>query len=231
MLARATAMADPADRIDFLSARFLGLPYGASTLIGSPGVPEEFVVNLEAVDCFTYLDYVESMRLSRSFDEFTRTLRRVRYRSGVVAYGSRRHFFTDWIARRKVRDATRLIGREKVVVVLKSLNRKSDGSALLPDLPPVIRKVVFIPPAALDGRALDRLETGDYVGLYATDEGLDVSHVGIFIRRAQCLLLRHASSMERKVIDQDFISYVGNKPGIIVLRPQGYPPFCTSSAI
>jgi hypothetical protein len=54
-------------------------------------------------------------------------------------------------------------------------------------------------------------------------EGLDVSHVGIIIRDRDALLLRHASSDRRfrKVVDQDFQTYISGKPGLIVLRPIG----------
>ena len=148
------------------------MPYAASTLIGAPGTLEVFVVNLQAVDCFTYLDYVEAMRLSRSFCEFRRRLRMVRYRSGTIAYGARRHFFTDWTASRRVADVTRAIGREKAAAVLKTLNRKGDGGPMLPEVPQVSRKIAFIPARALDSRMLDRLETGDYIGIYAPRRGL-----------------------------------------------------------
>ena len=171
MLTRASGMSGLSARIDFISGRFLGLPYAASTLIGAPGTLEVFVVNLEEVDCFTYLDYVEAMRLSRSFSEFRRRLRIVRYRSGIVAYGSRRHFFTDWTASRRVADATRAIGREKAAVVKKTLNRKGDGGPILPEVPQVSRKVPFISARALDSRMLDMLETGDYIGIYAAERG------------------------------------------------------------
>jgi hypothetical protein len=207
-------------RIDFISGRFLGVPYGESTLIGSPDVPEVLVIDLQAVDCFTYLDYVESMRLSRTFSEFRRHLRRLRYKSGTIAYGARRHFFTDWAASVRVQDVTGAIGREKAAAVAKTLNRKADGGSILPGVPLVERKIVFIPTGRLDRPALDGLRTGDYIGIYAPAEGLDVSHVGICIRRENRILLRHASSTAQKVIDQDFEPYIEGKPGIVVLRPR-----------
>src|SRR5574341_555865 len=52
-------------RIDFLSEQFLNVDYKESTLIGNINIPEVFVVNLLGVDCFTYIDYVEAMRLSK----------------------------------------------------------------------------------------------------------------------------------------------------------------------
>jgi hypothetical protein len=221
MLAAASALPDPSARIDFISGRFLGVPYGKSTLIGSPWVPEVFVVDLQAVDCFTYLDYVESMRLSHTFYEFRRHLIWVRYRSGTVAYGERNHFFTDWAGSIRVEDVTGAIGREKATAVTKTLNRKSDGRSILPEIPPVERRIAFIPTGKLDEQTLDRLRTGDYIGIYAPADGLDVSHVGICIRHESRILLRHASATAQKVVDQDFNPYIAGKPGIVVLRPRG----------
>ncbi len=220
MLAAAAAIAGLPARIDFISGRFLGVPYGRSTLIGSPDVPEVLVVDLGAVDCFTYLDYVESMRSSRTLSEFRRTLKQVRYKSGTVAYGARNHFFTDWAASDRVEDVTGRIGREKASVVIKTLNRSGDGAPILPGIPAVERKIVFIPEGGLDGRTLDMIGTGDYIGIYAPAEGLDVSHVGIFIRRDARALLRHASSTANQVVDEDFGTYIEGKPGIVVLRPR-----------
>jgi hypothetical protein len=70
-----------------------------------------------------------------------------------------------------------------------------------------------------------RLSTGDYAGIYTEREGLDVSHVGIIIRRQGALFLRHASSVpdERAVIDQDLREYMKGRPGLIVLRSLDLP--------
>ena len=57
------------------------------------------------------------------------------------------------------------------------------------------------------------MRTGDYIGIYTPAEGLDVSHVGICIRRENRILLRHASSIAQKVIDQDFKPLYRRKAG------------------
>jgi len=81
-----------------VSALFLQVPYGADTLIGSAFVPEQLVVELTRVDCFTYADYVEALKRSSNRTEFLTQLAQVRYRGGDVAFTQRRHFFTDWAA-------------------------------------------------------------------------------------------------------------------------------------
>jgi len=86
------------------------------------------------------------------------------------------------------------------------------------------RIINYIPTKDLREVIVERLKTGDYVGIYANRPDLDVSHVGIIIRDGNKLLFRHASSQSqrRTVIDEDFMKYVSSKPGIIILRPK--PP-------
>lgn len=222
LLRQAASIEQAGERIAFLSARFLGTPYREDTLVGSVETDEVRVIDLAGMDCFTFLDYIEAMRLSRSFDEFGRLLMEIRYKSGVVGFRNRNHFFTDWIESndKYAEDVTQKVGLGGTVTVCKTLNLKKDGTLFVPGIDPVRRDIRFIPSAAADDEAIGRLETGDYIGIYSALPGLDVSHAGIFIRTAGRCVLRHASSMKgiRKVVDDDFIAYVRNKPGIIVLR-------------
>src|SRR4030043_2221250 len=99
-------------RIEFLSRQLIGLDYKESTLTGNINTPEVFVINLEGVDCFTFIDYIEAMRLSRSFSKFKVNLKKVRYKSGKVAFENRNHFFTDWREFNSdfIQDVTKKIG-------------------------------------------------------------------------------------------------------------------------
>lgn len=211
-------------RIEFLSAQFLGTQYKEDTLIGSKDITEELAINLEWVDCFTFLDYIEAMRLSKSLAEFKENLRRVRYRSGDISYENRNHFFTDWREFNSglVEDVTEKIGAGKSRHIRKTLNRRDDGTYFLPGIPCREREVVYIPSESVDDVVIERLKTGDYAGTYSEKEGLDVSHVGIIIKDGDITLLRHASSSanNRKVVDEDFREYIDDKPGILLLRPK-----------
>lgn len=225
LLAEAFAIGDAGQRIAFLSNTFLGAEYHESTLIGGDHSPEVFVINLQGVDCLTFIEYIEAMRLSKSFSEFRTNLRRVRYESGVVSFSKRNHFFTDWIENNAdfIRDVTGEVAARAIKRVRKTLNVQDDGSFLLPGIQPVEREIDYIPSHEIDDSALNSLKTGDYIGIYSNVHGLDVSHVGIAIRDGETVFLRHASSQEeyRRVIDQDLKEYILNKPGIIVLRPNG----------
>lgn len=210
-------------RIDFISEKFLDTPYKASTLTGDLNTPEVFTIDLEGMDCFTYIDYVEAMRLSESFPQFEQELKKIRYYDGKVDFQDRNHFFSDWAVYNKnvVRDVTREIGGEKTKEVSKSLNRKKDGTVFLPGIPVTQRTIHYIPSSEVDKTVTDKLSTGDYIGVYTDIEGLDVSHTGIIIKKEDGIFLRHASSRESntKVVDEDLTEYIHNKPGLVIYRP------------
>lgn len=205
-----------------ISAEFLGTPYGANTLIGSQDIAEQLVVDLEKVDCFTFADYVEALKLSKDREQFVAALTDVRYRDGVVSFATRKHFFTDWAAVTPAvaTDVTASLS-PNAVQAGKTLNQKDTGGQYLPGLPIVPRTVSYIPSDRVDGGVLSGLRTGDYIGSYAPDGGLDVTHVGIFIAGAGGPVVRNASSLNQnqKVVDSPFAEYVAMVPGIVVLRP------------
>jgi len=211
-------------RIEFLSAQFLGTQYKEDTLIGDKDITEELVINLEGVDCFTFLDYIEGMRISKSFSEFTSNLRKVRYQSKNISYEKRNHFFTDWREFNSdlVEDVTEKIGAGKSSHINKTLNQKDEAAYFLPGVPCREREVVYIPSESVDDAVNESLRTGDYAGIYSEKDGLDVSHAGIIIKKRDRTFLRHASSSakNRKVVDEDFREYIADKPGIVLLRPK-----------
>ncbi|MGO9379516.1 MAG: N-acetylmuramoyl-L-alanine amidase-like domain-containing protein [Dissulfurispiraceae bacterium] len=230
LLMKAASFADTGERIGFLSERFKGTPYVENTLIGSDDTNEVFVIDFEGVDCFTFIDYIEAMRLSSSFADFRECLKKIRYRSGSISFVNRNHFFNDWreFNGAFVEDVTDKVGLQDTRTIRKVLNQREDGSFIVPGIGPVERDVRFIASSSLDVQIISRIKTGDYIGIYSDRQGLDVSHVGIFIRQANVAFFRHASSIKevRKVVDQDFVEYVKKKPGIIILRPKEASKSC-----
>ena len=224
IMREASLIEDVGSRIEFLAGLFIGLEYKESTLLGNISTAEVFVINFSGVDCFTFIEYIEAMRLSDSFESFLRNLKQVRYRSGIVSFKNRKHFFTDWRehAPSYVDDFTAQIGGEKVKSIAKSMNLKENGTPLLPGLKSFHRTINYIPTEDVNSSVLQKLKTGDYAGIYSTMQGLDVSHVGIIIRGHDTFSLRHASSDRRfrKVVDQELHKYISGTPGLIILRPR-----------
>ena len=219
----ACRQSSPGVRADCLSEYFLGIPYRTNTLGGGPDQKEQLTVQLEAVDCFTLLDYVEALRRIDSYDTFAQALIDVRYRNHNVSWPTRRHFFSDWVDSPFIADVTIAVAGTAVRSVNKTLNLQANGENLLPSVP--IRETVlnYIPTEAITGEVVARLQAGDYVGIYSVKPWLDVSHVGLLVFRDGQPFLRHASSRPATpyVIDSPFLEYLQGKPGIIVLRPEG----------
>lgn len=207
--------------IDLLSSQFLGTPYGADMLVGSATRPEQLVIDFRRVDCFTYLDYVDALSRSTDRDQFVANLIAARYADGRVDFLQRKHFFTDWshTARIAATDITANLSTAAVTVA-KHLNAKADGGQYLSGLPVADRDITYIPSSAVDGDVVGQLRTGDYIGAYTDQPGLDVTHVGIFIITPAGPVFRNASSLaaNEKVVDSPFTDYVQSTPGIIVLR-------------
>ena len=210
----------PDAKIEFLSEKFLGTPYAGNTLGGASGETEQLTVDLSGVDCFTYIDYVESLRLSGSFGEFKEKLAKTRYKDGAVQWENRKHFFSDWVNGddQSARDVTREIGGAATATVAKELNRKTDDSYWLPGLATVERDINYVPSEKLSPLVLQEIKTGDYLGIYSDKDGLDVSHTGIAVRKDGVVYLRHASTVHEKVLDEELAAYMKNKPGLLIYR-------------
>ena len=207
--------------IESVSSAFLGTPYLANTLIGSTDTKEVLVANFNGVDCFTLIDYVKALLSANNKDEFLKNLVKTRYINGEVEFLSRKHFFSDWFARSPINaiDITKQISPD-AITVKKRLNFKAPDGEYIQGLGIVMRDISYIPGSAINQQIVSRLQTGDFVGVYSKLEGLDVTHVGIAIKRDGKLWFRNASSLSKnmKVVDSDFVEYMQSKPGIVVLR-------------
>jgi len=206
------------DRIAYISSQFLNTPYVSNTMQGSPDQKEELVINLDGMDCFTFLDYVEALRLSVDIDTFISNLKKVRYFDGEVSYNKRRHFFTDWVSgeNNTVKDITPDL--PGAIMVEKIINRQTDNASWLKNVPQTMRMVNYVPGNKVDKDFIKLLQNGDYIGIYTDSQGLDVTHTGIFIRNKDGEFLRNTSSKIMKVTDYKFREYVNEVKGIIVFR-------------
>ncbi|MNJ28767.1 hypothetical protein D3C77_233140 [compost metagenome] len=209
--------------VEEISSALMDTPYQADTLIGSVTVPEQLVVDLRHLDCFTFIDNVEALRRSSNNQEYIKQLIKVRYAQGKVDFSHRRHFFTDWAQDRdaQAQDVTSDLG-SVTKIVEKDLNIKADGTPFIPGLSGVSRRIAYIPGPVFNSETIKNIKDGDYIGVYSDLPGLDVSHVGVFIRTANGPVFRNASSrsMNRKVVDYPFVEFVAKVPGIVVLRPR-----------
>ncbi len=222
IISSANLIESPGAQVVMLSNLFVDTSYAENTLVGGPHKVEQLVLNLDGFDCFTFLDVVESLRRASDSENLLEQLKGVRYTNGMVTYANRRHFFSDWVAEdvTAIEDFTDRVGQGRTLKVSKQLNRKADGSLWLPGIAIRPRQIYYIPTANMDTDMLSALQPGDYIGIYSNHAGLDVSHTGLIVKREGRVLLRHASSRSDtgRVVDEDLLEYLQNKPGLLIYR-------------
>jgi hypothetical protein len=221
---------------------FLGTPYVAKTLeIGSI---ETLVVNLQGLDCTTYVENV--LAFSRmlkeqetSFDDYIQNLETIRYINGQLdGYASRLHYFSEWIANNGTKgllaDITSQIGG---VEITKDINFMSTHRDLYPFLKDDInfakikasenylnnQPICILPQ---DKIAINEhlIHSGDIIALTTSINGLDITHTGLASRESDGRIhLLHASSSGEVKVSQlplvDYLKNVKKNTGIMVARP------------
>lgn len=210
-----------AEKVDVITQSLIGTPYNKYTLNQSHKGIETLVVNLKAMDCMTFIEYTEALKRSENYEQFITNLAEIRYMGQEISFTSRRHFFSDWLQEPNpvARDITQQISPH-TVSVNKKLNLNNQSGLFITGVPVKERVIRYIPVRYVDENLISRLKTGDYIGIYSKNSGLDVSHVGIVIKQGDKVQFRNASSLKGnlKVSDTELLHYLTKKQGILVFR-------------
>lgn len=247
ILVKATDLcaSNPNQLVEFIGREFIGTPYKSGTLEGSP---EALTVNLEEMDCTTFVETVVALALTVenhrcSWIDFLDMLETIRYRNGYAdGYASRLHYISDWVItnthRGYIKDVTDRIPQSDVQI--KTLDFMSRNRSKYPALSDSAtfegiknmevgyrsHRFPYIKSARLSSKPIiNALKGGDIVALTTKTNGLDVSHVGILVIEKDGPHLLHASSKEDKVvIDKlpltEYMRKAHQLTGIRVLRLQ-----------
>ncbi len=201
-----------------IGERLVGTRYQPHTL-ELPG-PERLVVNLEALDCVTFVENVLAMaRLAWTADAaladdphrfraaYRRELTAIRYRDGVLdGYPSRLHYFSEWISDNEAMGLVEGVSRDLGGVVDESpidfmsthpdAYRQLADPASLAEIAGVETRLRSVPRYYLpeDGiaAAAHLIRDGDIIAATSTVPGLDIAHTGIAVRQDGVLHLLHA---------------------------------------
>lgn len=234
-LADAVALSKDSCRTLHFAKQMIGTPYVAGTLDGNE--EEELVVNLDEVDCTTFVETVLALTLAdkedkRSYADFKEALKRIRYRSGVLdGYASRLHYFGDWIRDNEemgiVQECTSQADCAQLQELwLNFMSTHSESylpmkkdTSLVKEIALLEKRwqgvsVAYIPKDKLS-LSFEKLKikNGDILAITTNIKGLDVVHVGFAFWKAGKLHLLHASSNAGKVIEdpQSLYDYSKNK--------------------
>lgn len=214
------ATSKPADSLVISIARgFKGIPYKASTL---EIAPEMTTVNLDGVDCTTFMEDVVALALTvnekrLSWHDFAYNLENLRYRRGKAdGYSSRLHYISDWAMENGQRGniveiTDRLPGSEYKIKTLDYMTRHRDSYPALADDTEFERlksiegayrshRYPMIASTRLGKEALSQLKAGDIVAFVSKIDGLDVAHVGFVDIVDGKVRLLHASLRGGKVM-------------------------------
>lgn len=232
------------ERLLFFAKSFIGTPYKGGTL--DSGRNETLIVRIDSLDCTTYVEtvlalYLSSFKDNPGYDDFSESLRYIRYRGGVIdGYASRLHYFSDWASDNEKKGILREVTQEgEHDVRICSLNymtthsdlyrQLKDNDSLVSEISKVEKswidyKIPYIPKNVLNSSKDDSpVEDGDILALTTNVSGLDVLHLGFALWIDGRLHLLHASSLHGKVIIDtstifDYLKNRNKHTGIRVLR-------------
>ncbi len=232
------------ERLLFFAKSFIGTPYKGGAL--DSGRNETLIVRIDSLDCTTYVEtvlalYLSSFKDNPGYDDFSESLRYIRYRGGVIdGYASRLHYFSDWASDNEKKGILREVTQEgEHDVRICSLNymtthsdlyrQLKDNDSLVSEISKVEKswidyKMPYIPKNVLNSSKDDSpVEDGDILALTTNVSGLDVLHLGFALWIDGRLHLLHASSLHGKVIIDtstifDYLKNRNKHTGIRVLR-------------
>ena len=221
----------------------LNTPYVAKTLDKTK--EEKLVVNLHQLDCTTFAE--NCLALARTVKsghpdvrQFCSELEQIRYRGGKMdGYASRLHYFSEWItdneSRHNVQSMAEQLGGKPLQVTLNYMSTHPKEYPQLVNDPETTAKIkaieekvsskkyFYIPSGqfeSIEGLVKD----GDIVTLTTSISGIDVSHVGIMMKKDGRVYLLHASSTIQKVVvsSEPFAQYLAKSKkttGVMIARP------------
>lgn len=229
----------------------IGTPYVAATLeayLADGGSPraEPLILSLTRFDCVTLVEAsiavarVALGERSPAWSGFAREIERMRYRGGTrTGYGSRLHYFSEWIAdgarRGLLRDLSRELGGapdgrplrfmsehrgsypaladDAAFAEIAAIERRLDGSAR------------YVVPKEAIASACGRIESGDVLAFATTIPGLDVTHAALAWRDAGGILRVLHAPLSGGVVEitrstlPEYVAAIRGCSGILVARP------------
>ncbi|NVK51120.1 MAG: DUF1460 domain-containing protein [Cyclobacteriaceae bacterium] len=224
-----------------IGKHFQGTPYVEKTL-EIPG-PEQLVIDLQGVDCTTYLETVVTLaRMAaeekHDFETFEKELENLRYRNGKnEGYASRLHYFSDWIAVNQdkgiLKDITKEIGgipyenhptfmTENPQFYPQLSNRENVEQLQNIEASIRLRDYFFIPKEKIS-ELENLIQSGDLIAITTSISNLDMVHVGFAVEQNGRIHLMHASSANQEVeISEkslhDYLAGNRSQSGIMVAR-------------
>ncbi|MCQ2099771.1 MULTISPECIES: D-alanyl-D-alanine carboxypeptidase/D-alanyl-D-alanine-endopeptidase [unclassified Fibrobacter] len=216
------------ERLDYFSKAMIGKPYLLAAMGESylDTIENKPLVNMDSVNCVTYLEHALAMARAADEDSIFNTLQRIRYYKGIIDFAHRKHYMiVDWVNGSKYARVLPLPGDtiiqrtmpKKEFFKAKGITRKRD------DEPTDLRYLPYDKAMVLMSRAYEGPFTVVGIAFVAKSEKIDVTHTGfVVLRPGQLPQLRHASSLQKQVVEVPLTDYLesrrGKLPGIVLFE-------------
>jgi len=208
-------------RIDRLSAMFLGTSYGELPLGDDSGPEPGPRWRVDTVDCQTFVETVLAMANARNLEQAKSILDDIRYAKQPPSFDHRNHFTeAQWLPANAAKgylkdDVPRIDGRAPTSTLTLRKEQWSKVPALQrlarADIPEGKFMVRYLPIDELEGKAKS-LHSGSIIFVVRADDPtrvVRISHMGFVIRAPDGWVVRHASSGEKyAVVDEPLREYV-----------------------
>ncbi|MCQ2105050.1 MAG: D-alanyl-D-alanine carboxypeptidase/D-alanyl-D-alanine-endopeptidase [Fibrobacter sp.] len=217
-----------ANRLDYFSKSLIGKPY----LLGPMGesyldsIENKPLVNLDSVDCVTYVEHALALALATSEEKVFGVHQQIRYLDGKIDYAHRKHYLlNDWVGEGKFAKVIPLPGDTTIQRTMpkkdffkaKGIKRKEE------DKPMDIRYLPYDRALELMSKPYEGpfMVVGiAYIGKF---DKIDATHTGfVILRPGELPMVRHASSLKKRVIEQPLNEYLesrrGKLPGITLFE-------------
>jgi hypothetical protein len=219
---------------------FLGLPYEGGTL---EGPEEKLVCKLDAFDCYTFVENVLAIGLTKSSNDITvenyqKILQNLRYRNGIInGYASRIHYFGDWAKNAEKNKYLQDLGPILGMKMDKKIDFMSKHRNLYPALvndnktwgeivkmeENLAKKSLYYIKKEDFSTYESAIKDGDIIAFTSTIAGLDVNHEGFAVWKNSKLHFMHASLEKKKIIVSDetlfqYLMRIKKDSGVMVFR-------------
>lgn len=227
----------------FYAEKLIGTPYVAHTLEGEI---EQLTINIDELDCTTFVETLYALTRTTldnraTWRDYANNLESVRYRNGTMDdYSSRLHYICDWIvnnsARGNIKDITPNFSNCRYLIkTIDYMSRHRDAYPALKDSTTFEKvknfeigyrshRFPYIKKDALNNKStINTFKSGDIIGMVTNIDGLDISHLGIVVKKNDKLYFINASMKGKKVQLEkdtfaDYLSKIRSCMGVRVFR-------------
>ena len=221
------------NRLNFFTKALIGKPYRLGPMgesyLGS--VETKPLVYLDSVDCVTYVEHALALARTVHEDSLYTELQRIRYKNGKISYLNRKHYMiADWVSDSKYANVIPMAGDTVVTRTMpkeeffasKHLKYMVDGKPAK-DTPMELRYLAYDKAVGVAQKRYEGPMMVVGIAFVSKSEKLDATHTGfVVLRPGELPKLRQASSLKKRVVEQNLIEYLqsrkGKLPGITLFK-------------